>query len=66
MMLPLVGSGLGKKFVMNFANVTIFRNPSANTLILQFNEVSPLVKRFFVPQLAGRAVLCYPMLNFYM
>ena len=47
MMLPLVGSGLGKKFVMNFANVTIFRNPSANTLILQFNEVSPLVKRFF-------------------
>ena len=35
-------------------------------LFLQFNKVSPLVKRFFVPQLAGRAVLCYPMRNFYM
>ena len=35
-------------------------------LFLQFNKVSPLVKRFFVPQLAGSAVLCYPMRNFYM
>lgn len=35
-------------------------------LFLQFNEVLPLVKRFFEASLAGRAVLCYPMRNFYM
>ena len=63
MMLLLGAPFLGEKLVMSN---TTSQNPNANTLILQFNEVSPLVKRFFVPQLAGRAVLCYPMRNFYM
>lgn len=66
MMLLLGAPFLGEKLVMSFTSNTTSQNPNANTLILQFNEVSPLVKRFFVPQLAGRAVLCYPMRNFYM